>query len=106
MLMGVSDSCRPRDKVKQVIKLVVGKGSYRPDDEFLVDWSLAFPNTVDLANRYSHSLCQLREVLVTIITEVKNPCLYYHGYITYMTVGYIITTNMPLVKRCRYDNLS
>ncbi len=81
------DSWQLRDEIEQVIKLVARKGSYRPNNEFLVDLTLAFPHPVNLAYRYFHSLCQLREVLVAITTELKNLCLYYHDSTSMMTSG-------------------
>ncbi len=52
----VVDSWQLRDKVEKVIELVLGKGFYCPDNEFLIDVAFALPYTVNLAYRYSHSL--------------------------------------------------
>ncbi len=49
MAVVVVDSWQIRGKIKQVIKLVIGKGSYCPDNEFLIDVALAFPHPVNLA---------------------------------------------------------
>ena len=98
MAMLAVDSWQLRDKIEQVIKLVARKGSYRPNNEFLIDVALAFPHTVNLAYRYFHSLCQVREVLVAIITELKNPCLYYHDTTSRTTIDHIIDHSMSFVK--------
>jgi len=56
MPMIASDSWRLRGKVKEVVKFMFGEGSYRPDNEFLVNAAFALPHPVNLAYRYSHSL--------------------------------------------------
>ena len=43
------DSWRLRGEIKQVIKSVIGKGFYRPDNEFLIDVALACSHSVNLA---------------------------------------------------------
>lgn len=53
----VVDRWQLRGEIEQVIELMRGKGSYCPDNELLVDVALALPYTVNLAYRYSHSLC-------------------------------------------------
>jgi len=52
----IEDICQFRDKIKQVIKLAIGEGFYRPSNEFLIDAALTFPDTINLTYRDSHSL--------------------------------------------------
>lgn len=51
----IDDIWQFRDEIKQVIKLAIREGFHRPGNEFLIDAALAFPYTVNLAYRDSHS---------------------------------------------------
>ncbi len=44
----IVDSWQLRDKVEQVVKIVIGEGFYRADDEFLIYLALTSLYTVDL----------------------------------------------------------
>jgi len=50
------DSRRFGDKLKEIIKVVVREGFYRPDNEFLFDVALAFFHPVNLTYRDFHDV--------------------------------------------------
>ena len=83
------DSClhhsaifRPRVKIKKIIKFTIGKCSFRPDYEFLINTAFAILYSINLAYRQFHRLSQLGQVTVSSIAHFKNLRPNYHFYRT------------------------
>ena len=89
-----------KDKVEQFIQGATGEGLYCPDNECLINTTLAFPYPVDLAYGDTHGLGQLGQVPVAsaILTEFKDPGLDDHGSAAILPAGDIIAIIMPFVN--------
>jgi len=85
-------------KVKQVVKLVIWESLDCPDDEILVYLAFTFSHPVNLADWYSHYMCQFRQVRVISFMEFKDFCLYSQGDTSITTEGCIISRCMTVDK--------
>ena len=80
------------------------KGSFGPDNKFLIDAAFTLAHPVDLAYRQPHNICQLSQVSVLAITQIKNPSLNNHDESTIMPFVPIITIYVPFVNSVTNKN--